>query len=148
MKVVLRKDVPTLGKAGDVKEVADGYGRNFLIPRGLAAPATKTALENVASHQAALLRQTARREADHQALAKQLEERPATVRARTGDQGRLYGSVTSGDIADVLTRMTRQPVDKRWVEMDDPIRTLGDHKVKVRIAHGVLADVTVRVEAE
>src|SRR5215211_601921 len=98
MKVVLRKDVPNLGSAGDVTDVADGYGRNFLIPRRLAAVAPKSAAQNVEAHKDAESRQTARQAAEHEAFAQQLNQTQITVHAHAGEQGRLYGSVTSADI--------------------------------------------------
>src|SRR5579871_541728 len=113
MKVVLRKDVPSLGKAGDIKEVADGYARNYLIPRALAAPATRTAVANVSAHHAAEARQQERLEAEHRALAARIDATPLTIQARTGEQGRLYGSITGADVADALSKSLRQPIDKR-----------------------------------
>ena len=148
MKVVLRKDVPTLGKAGEVHDVADGYGRNFLIPRGLAAPASKTAVENVQAHKAATARQRSRIEAESRALAQRITNEKLTVRARTGEQGRLYGSVTAADISEALSRSLDQPIDKHDVAMDEPIRTLGEHKVRVHVAPSVSANLTVVVEPE
>jgi len=148
MKVVLRKDVPTLGKAGEIKEVADGYARNFLIPRSLAALATKTEMENVAAHNAAAARTLARTDAENRALATQIEGTPLTIQARTGEQGRLYGSITSGDIAEALGKALSRPIDKREIELDEPLRQLGVHKAKVHVARGITATLTVTVEAE
>jgi len=145
MKVVLRKDVPSLGRAGEVKEVADGYGRNFLIPRGLAAVASKTAVENVEAHKAAESRQQARVSAERQAFAEQLNKLQLTVQAHAGEQGRLYGSVTSADIAEQLTRTVGQTVDKRDIDLEEPIRTIGVHKVKVHVAPRLTASLNVEV---
>jgi large subunit ribosomal protein L9 len=145
MKVVLRKDVPSLGRAGEVKEVADGYGRNYLIPRGLAAVASKTAVQNVEAHKASESRNQARLAAEHQAFAKQLNETQLTVHTHAGEQGRLYGSVTSADIAEELSRTVGQPVDKRDIEIADPIRTAGSHKVKVHVAPQLVATLSVEV---
>jgi len=145
MKVVLRKDVPNLGRAGDVKEVADGYGRNFLIPRGMAAVASKTAVENVEAHKAAESRQQARVSAERQAFAQQLNETQITVHAHAGEQGRLYGSVTSADIAEELSRAVGQTVEKRDIELDEPIRATGVHKVKIKVAPRLTASLSVEV---
>jgi large subunit ribosomal protein L9 len=145
MKVVLRKDVPSLGRAGEVKEVADGYGRNYLIPRGLAAIASKTAVQNVEAHKAAESRQSARVAAEHEAFAKQLNETQLTVHAHAGEQGRLYGSVTSADIAQELSRTVGHTVDKRDIDLDEPLRTVGSHKVKVHVAPRLTATLTVEV---
>lgn len=148
MKVVLRKDVPTLGKAGDVKEVADGYGRNYLIPRGLAAPATRTAVQNVDAQRAAEARHRVRLDAEEQALAKRIEETQLVIRARTGEGGRLYGSVTSADIAEALSSALEKPIDKRHVELADAIRHLGAHSARVHLAPRVTVTLSIQVEPE
>lgn len=148
MKVVLKKDVPTLGKAGEVKDVADGYGRNYLIPRGLASAASKTAVTNVEAHKAASAKQSAKAIAENQALAQRISERPLILKARTGEQGRLYGSVTSADIADALSRAVDRTIDKRDVEIEEPIRHLGPHTARVHVAPQISASLTVVVQAE
>ena len=148
MKVVLQRDVPTLGKAGDVKEVADGYGRNFLIPRGLAAPASKTAMENVEAHKVAEARRRERLDEEAQALAKRIEETPIVLRARTGEGGRLYGSVTSSDIAEALSTEMGTTIDKRNVDLPEPIRHLGAHTARIHIGPRVTVPLSVQVEPE
>jgi large subunit ribosomal protein L9 len=148
MRVVLRKDVAALGKAGEVKEVADGYGRNYLIPRGLAAPATRTELQNVDAQKAAEARLRTRLDAEKQALAKRIEETPLVMRARTGEGGRLYGSVTSADIAEALSQALETPIDKRNVELAEAIRHLGTHSARVHVAPRVTVTLAVQVEPE
>ena len=148
MKVVLRKDVPTLGRAGEIKDVADGYGRNYLIPRGLAAPATKTAMANVQSHQAAEGRRRARTDAENKELAERIGTEPVAVKAKVGEQGRLYGSVTTADIATALTRAVGHAFDKRDIDIPEPIRTLGDHTVRVHVAPKLIATLTITVQSE
>ena len=148
MKVVLRRDVPTLGKAGDVKEVADGYGRNYLIPRGLAAPASRTAMENVEAHKTAEARRRERLDEEAQALAKRIEETAVVIRARTGEGGRLYGSVTSSDIAEALSSEMGTTIDKRNVDLPEPIRHLGTHTARIHVAPRVSVPVNVQVEPE
>lgn len=148
MKVVLRRDVPTLGKAGEVKEVADGYGRNFLIPRGLAAPASRTAMENVAAHKAAEVRHRDRLDEEAQTLAKRIEETPVVIHAKTGEGGRLYGSVTSADIAEALSAEMGTSIDKRNVDLAEPIRHLGTHTARVHVAPRVTVPLNVQVEPE
>jgi large subunit ribosomal protein L9 len=149
MKVVLRKDVPTLGKAGELKEVADGYGANYLIPRGLASPASKTAVRNVEAKQAASARRQTRETEEHRELADRIGATSVTVKARTGEQGRLYGSVTSADIAEALAKaLGNSELDKRTIDLDEPIRHLGEYKVKVHVAPQLTATLTVVVEAD
>ena len=148
VKVVLRKDIPTLGRAGDVKEVADGYGRNFLIPQKLAAVATRSELSNVQSHKAAQARYYAKMESEHQALAARITETSLTVGAKAGEGGRLYGSVTSADVAVALSKAIGQTVDKRDVDIDEHIRSVGDHTAKIHIAPQITATLKFTVEAE
>src|SRR5687767_3567290 len=138
MKVILSKDVPGTGKAGEVKDVADGYARNYLIPRKLAIPATNNALQNVEAKKASE-QKTAAEEAAARALADRLTSAPVVLTAKVGDQGRLYGSITSGDIAEQLSAHLGQQIDKRRIELDDPIRQLGTHEVTIRLHRAVSA---------
>jgi large subunit ribosomal protein L9 len=148
MKVVLKKDVPTLGRSGEVKEVADGYARNFLIPKKLAAVATRTEIANVEAQRSSTARSAARTDAENRELAERMQANPVTVRAKTGEGGRLYGSITGADVAEALTKSLGRDIDKRTVEIDEHIRSLGEHQAKVHIAHGITATVKVNVEAE
>ncbi|MCC6174321.1 MAG: 50S ribosomal protein L9 [Chloroflexi bacterium] len=147
MKVILSKDVQGTGKAGDVVDVADGYARNFLIPRKLAIPATTSALQNVEQRKTAEAKRAANEEATARALAERLTSAPVVLTAKVGDQGRLYGSITSADIAEQLTAKLGQPIDKRRIELEDPIRTLGAHDVTIRLHRNVTAAVKVDVQA-
>jgi large subunit ribosomal protein L9 len=148
MRVVLSKDVQGLGSAGQVKEVSDGYARNYLLPRGLAVAATTSALEQVKAREGAEARRAARQETDAQQLAARLQAQPILIRAKAGEQHRLYGSVTAADIADALSAALGQPFDKRKVELEDPIRALGTYQVPVRVARSVVATVSVDVQPE
>jgi large subunit ribosomal protein L9 len=148
MQVVLKKDVPNLGKAGELKEVADGYGANYLIPRGLAARASKTAVRNVEAQQAAQARRQTRLDEENRELADRIGKTPVTIKARTGEQGRLYGSVTSADVADALVKTLGTELDKRSIDLEEPLRTLGEHKVRVHVAPHITATLTVVVEPE
>src|SRR5437764_5587947 len=113
MKIVLREDVKGLGAAGDVKDVADGYARNYLIPRRLAAPATAGALKNVEAQRASAAKRQAQVEAEARALAGRLNNTTLTLKARVGGQERLYGSITAGDVATALSRELGAPFDRR-----------------------------------
>jgi large subunit ribosomal protein L9 len=148
MKIVLREDVRGLGVAGDVKDVADGYARNFLIPRRLAAPATEGALKNVEAQRAAAAKRQAQLDAEARALAARLSNTTVTLKARVGGQDRLYGSITTADIATALSRELGTTIDRRKLVLEEPIRELGTHTVPVHLAHEVTASLTVRVEAE
>jgi len=147
MKVILMTDVPALGHRGETRDVANGYARNFLIPRKLAVPATPANLKNV-EH---LKRQRVREE--HRALemakvtATRIEALTLAVTARASDDGRLYGSVSAQDVVEFLDRH-QVPVEKRRVQLEDPIKALGDYKVPVRLHGDVTATLTVSVTAE
>jgi large subunit ribosomal protein L9 len=148
MKIVLREDVKGLGSVGDVKDVADGYARNFLIPRRLATPATPGALKTVEAQRAAYARRQAQVEAEARALAARLGDTTLTLRARVGSQERLYGSITAADIATALGQELGRPFDRRRLVLEEPIRELGTHSVPVHLGRDVTATITVRVEAE
>lgn len=146
MKVILSKDVSGTGKAGEVKEVADGYARNFLFPRKLAIPASGGAMKTVEAKKAAEQKKAAAEEAAARALADRLTSAPVVLTAKVGDQGRLYGSITSADIAEQLEAHIGQPLDKRKIELTDPIRHLGTFDVTIRLHRAVSATVKVDVQ--
>ena len=146
MKVVLTKDVKDIGSAGQVKDVSDGYARNYLIPRKLAIPATAAALKQVEAREQALAKREAREDEQARALAARLKDQPLRIFPKVGEQGRLYGSVTAGDLAEALEKHLGQSIDKRKIELHDPIRQLGEYKVPFRISRTVAVTLTVSVE--
>jgi large subunit ribosomal protein L9 len=147
MKVILREDVENLGKGGELVEVRPGYGRNFLIPRGLAVLANAKNVreldhqKKVAEAKAAKLKQSA------EAFAKRLAETPVTLKRKVGEQDKLYGSVTALDIAEALAARGVQ-LDRRAIDLSEPIKTVGDHEVPVKLHREVVGKVKVKVEAE
>jgi large subunit ribosomal protein L9 len=147
MKVILLKDVAGLGQTGDVKEVAEGYGRNYLLPQRLASAATPSALGNLKQHIAAERRKLEKIEAENQALAEQLEGITITFRARAGKGGRLYGSITSQDIAEAIREQNGISIDRRSIQLPEPLRALGTYEVQVRIATGKEPKLTIVVES-
>jgi len=148
MKIVLQEDVKGLGGPGDVKDVADGYARNFLLPRKLAIPATAGTLKNVEAQKAAAAKRQAQLQAEARALAAKLAATTVVLKARVGSQDRLYGSITAADIAAALGKELGQPFDRRKLQLDEPIRELGTHTIPTNLMRDVNATVTVRVEAE
>lgn len=147
MKVVLREDVDNLGRKGDLCDVADGYARNYLVPRGLALKATKGIVE-----QGAAMRRNrdAREVRDHAAaeeLAAQFAGVHLQVKARAGEGGKLFGSVTSSDLADALRAQTGLEVDRRTIDLPEPLKALGPAEVPVRLHTGVIATLNVEVVA-
>jgi large subunit ribosomal protein L9 len=146
MEVLLLKDVAQLGKAGDVKRVADGYARNFLLPRNLAVLATPGAIKQAKLHRQAEAQHKAKALSDAQALAQQLDGLTVTFKARAGESDRLYGSITNANIAEALEEQIAREVDRRKIELDEPLKELGTHAVTIRLAPGAEAKVTVVIE--
>jgi large subunit ribosomal protein L9 len=145
MKVIFLEDVPNVGNAGQIKEVADGYGRNYLIPRKLAAPARPQDIKDVEAQIKARARQAARTDAEMKALAEILEGKEITLKARAGAQERLYGSITAADISAGLETGLKATVDKRKIELAEPIHQLGTYDVPIRLGKDILATVKVTV---
>ena len=147
MKVLFRKEVPDVAKAGQVKEVADGYARNFLIPRGLAVAATNTALKEVAELQAAAARHAADEEKSARALKGRLEAQPIVVEAKAGAAGRLYGSLTTSDVVTAVQKQLGTSLDRRTLDITEPVRQVGSYHVSARLHRAVTATITVEVRA-
>jgi large subunit ribosomal protein L9 len=147
MRIVLRDDVENLGKKGDLVDVADGYARNYLVPRGLALKATTGNQKQAdAMRRNRVVRETRDREAA-QTLAAQFEGRTITIKARAGGEGRLFGSVTSVDIAEAVQKQTGAEIDRRKLALDEPLKELGGVDVQIRLHPDVVATVHVEVEA-
>ena len=145
MKVVLKKEVKGLGPAGMIADVADGYGRNFLLPQGLAEPATAGALVQAENRKAAEVRRDAKLVAEAKDLAARLESAPVVVRAKGGEHGKLFGAVTNVQIGDGIRTAFGIDIDRHKIALDEPIKSAGDHVCAVRLAPSVTAKVTVRV---
>jgi len=146
MRVIFLEDVPNVARAGDIKEVASGYGRNYLIPQKLARLATSPA-----TNLPEIQRQLATRNQSEEALVKlanQLEGREVTLKARVGAKDRLYGSITSADIAAELQESVGVAIDKRKIELAEPIRQLGSYEVVIRLAKDIVPTIKVTVTAE
>lgn len=148
MKVVFLEDVPNLAKAGEVKEVADGYGRNFLIPRRLATLASSEATSRAITQRQAQAKKQEQTEAELARMANQLEGKEITLTAKVGAKNRLYGRVTNADIATELERITGIAVDKRKIELNEPIRQLGSFDVAIKLAKEVIPKIRVTVLEE
>ena len=148
MKVILLRDVPNVGKAGTIQSVSDGFARNYLIPQRLAEPATP---DRVAVAQARLAAQRRRIERAEQALrdlAQHLEGFRVVIPARVGESGRLYGSITGRDIAERLSQLVGHEIDRRAVELEEPIRSLGEHRVPIHLVGSLRPTVIVEVVPE
>jgi large subunit ribosomal protein L9 len=148
MKVLLTETVDNLGSAGEVKKVADGYARNFLIPKGLAVAATEGALKQAELRRQDEARRQQRMKMEAESLAKTLSQVTLTFQAKAGEKDKLYGSITNADIAEALERETGQPIDKRKVELEEPIRELGSYYVPIKLLPDFAPRITVIVERE
>ena len=146
MKIVLKQDVKSIGKKDGVYEVSDGYARNFLFPRGLAVQASASAVNEVQTKAAAKPHHAAEELAAAPALAKKLEGKPVALKAKAGQGGRLFGSVTAKDIAEGLSKLVGEPVDKRKVVLDTDIKSFGTYEVELRVYPQVVAKLKVKVE--
>ncbi len=146
MRVILQKPVDKLGVPGDVLEVADGYARNYLMPRGLAVRATKGGVKHVESLKRAhrVRVDTARAEAE--AVAQKLTATPIKVRAHAGEEGKLFGSVTASDVAEEIERQSGVKVDRHDVHLEEPIRSVGVHEVRVHLFAEVDPVLSIEVE--
>lgn len=145
MKVILLRDVPELGKAGTIQVVADGFARNYLFPKRLAEPATPDRLAVAQARLAAQQRKLAQAEQAMRELAQRLDGMRLVIPARVGESGRLYGSITSREIAERLSATLGQDIDRRSIELEEPIRTLGEHRVTIHLVGQLRPTVLVEV---
>lgn len=145
MKVILLEDVKKLGKKGDLIEVADGYARNYLLPRNLAREATEGGIKQLKQEKAALENKKRKERQQAQALAAKLSEMTVTLKAKSGEQGKLFGSVTSKDISEALKEQHDIEVDRRKIELQEPIKSLGNYEVDIKLAPGIDAKLKVKI---
>ena len=145
MRIILQKEVEKLGQAGDIVQVADGYARNFLIPRGLATPATKGAVDHAERLRKGAEERERREKVDAETLGARISKTPIRISAQAGEDGRLFGSITGHHVADEVSRQLETPLDHRRVRLEEPIRSLGVHQVRVHLHPEVDASVTVDV---
>jgi large subunit ribosomal protein L9 len=147
MRVILLEPVPNQGEAGDIIDVAPGYARNYLFPRELAIAATPGAVKQVRMEQKAQARRDARMAKQAKELSQQIEELTLTFEAKAGPTGRLYGSVTTSDIADALAKEIDEKIDRRKIT-SDPLREIGEHTVPVQVSSDITAELHVVVYPE
>ncbi|AHF11159.1 MULTISPECIES: 50S ribosomal protein L9 [Dehalobacter] len=148
MKVILKEDVKALGKKGKVCEVSDGYARNFLIPRGLAVEATQGNVQDLVHKQK---QEELRKQKEKQAaldLSQRIENMDIIVKVKVGEKGRLFGSVTNKEIAEVLEKEYQLKLDKRKIEVKEPIKGLGEYQVTVKLHFEVTANLKIKIEAQ
>ena len=146
MRVILKREVSGLGRPGEVKDVADGYAQNFLLPKGLAIEATAGEMKHLARERQAEKLKKDRAHSDAEELAERLAAITLVFRLKAGEQGKTFGSVTNKDIAEALKREHKVDIDRAKILLLDPVRTLGTHGVEIRLLPDVRAKVTVAVE--
>ncbi|MFW6082679.1 MAG: 50S ribosomal protein L9 [Chloroflexota bacterium] len=148
MKIILTQDMPNLGQAGDVEEVADGYARNYLIPQGMAVKATPGALKDFEYRREVQAGKHERMKKRAEALARRLTAQTLTFEVKTGETGQLYGSITNADIAEALEEAVGEEIDRRNIPLSEPIRSVGEHFVPVRLMEDVEPQIKVVVKPE
>lgn len=148
MKVILLQEVKNLGREGDVKEVSDGYARNYLIPRGLAVEATSAKLKELRERSERRDRKLEREEEKAKNIKERIDGQVLLLKVKAGEGGRLFGTVTAKDISDALHKEFAVTVDKKRIEIPDPIRHLGEYQVKIRLFSSISANVRVVLQAE
>src|SRR5512133_1363012 len=147
MKLILREDVENLGRGGELVEVKAGYGRNFLLPRGLAVLANPKNVRELDHQKSVAAAKAAKLRASAQAVAKRLADTPVTLKRKVGEQDKLYGSVTALDVAEALAARGLE-IDRRSIDLAEPIKTVGDFEVPVKLHSEVVGKAKVKVEAE
>ncbi len=147
MKVILREDVEKLGKAGEIVKVADGYGRNFLIPKQLAVPADVRNVRALEHDKRVIEARAKKARKAAESLAEKVAAVSLTLPARAGEEGKLFGAITSRDIALALEK-AGVPVDRKLVQLAEPIKQLGDYKVKVKLGAEIVPEISVSVVPE
>lgn len=148
VNLILLQDVKGVGKRGEVAKVADGYARNYLLPRGLAQEATAGRIKDVDRRKEAVAQKENRATAEARALAERLSGLTVHVTARSGEKGKLFGSVGNQDVAEVLQSEHGFVVDRKKISLKEPIRSLGEYMVTIRLHHAVSCDVKVEVVAQ
>jgi len=148
MKVILKQDVNKIGKKGELLEVADGYGRNYLIARGLAEEATEGRIRELQQMQMTQKIKGDKKLKIAEESKKKLGGKVVKIKVNTGEGGKLFGSVTNAQIADALTSQYGVPVDKKDLKMEDTVKQTGEYKFKVRLYTGVDAEMILKVESE
>jgi large subunit ribosomal protein L9 len=145
VKIILLQDVKKLGKRGDLVEVAEGYARNFLFPRKLAAEATQGSINQLEQEKSALKRKKAKELEAAKVLAKKLSNTQLTLSVKAGDQGKLFGSITNKDISEALEKQHQVTVDRRKIELGEPIKALGTYEVAIKLVPEVEAKLVIKV---
>ncbi len=147
MKVIFLKDAPGQGKKGEIKDVSPGYAQNFLIPKGFVQPATVELQAKIAKEKREAEIKRAKEVKKLEELKADMEKRVFTVKVKVGEKGQIYGSVHEKEIATAIASKLNHPLEKGQIEIARPIRGVGEHRVKVKLGHGIIAGAKIHVEA-
>lgn len=148
VKVILKQDVPSLGEVGEIKQVAPGYFRNFLLPRGLAVEASRAQLKALESNRSVLEAQASKNRDRATGQAEQISAVTLRIPVKLGEQGRIYGSVTNKDIAEALQSQAGITVDRHRIQLSEPLKALGVHSVPIKLESGIDAQANVELVSE
>ncbi len=148
MKIILLTDVKGVGKKGEVKEVSDGYARNYLIPRGLAVEATEGNLKHLMDEKKQHTEKEERIRKKSEELLKELKKKTWEISVKAGEKGKLFGSLTSGNIAELLQKSSGYEIDKRWIKLKKPIKELGEYEIDLKLPGGVKGKIAIRLVKE
>jgi|OM-RGC.v1.024309922 large subunit ribosomal protein L9 len=146
VKVILLKDVAKLGKKGEIKEVSDGYGRNYLIPRGLAVEATKSELSKLKNIEDQKKKKEERTKANSEELLRKIKQRHFRMKVKAGASGKLFGAVTSADIAELIAKELGTEFSKRYVDLKENIKNTGEYKVNLKLPGNVKGSIIIAIE--
>lgn len=148
MKVILLRDIKDLGKAGEIKELADGYARNYLIPRGMAVEATKEKLKETEEKNLKAQKTKQKEIAQAEDLREKLDGKTVNISVKTGGGEKLFGAVTTKEIAELLEKQLKIKIEKKKIEISEPIKHLGEYEIKIKLYPAVQAEVKLVVSAE
>lgn len=147
MKVILSQDVSNVGRKNDIKDVSDGFARNFLFPKNLAKPATESALKAVAGQKVLEERESSEEYQRYKSLVEKLKSLTLNFKVKMGEKGRAFGSVTAVKIRDALKKQGIE-VEKEWILLEEPIKTTGERKVKIKLPNELMGEVKILIEKE
>ena len=148
MKVILLKDVKNVGKKGEIKEVSDGYARNFLIPRGFAIEASKGNLKHLLYEKKQEKEKEERIKKRSEEILNKLSKRVWEIKVKAGSAGKLFGSLTSSSVAEILSKAIGEEINKRWIKVKKPIKEIGIYNIDVKLPGGVTGKIKVKIEGE
>lgn len=148
MKVIFIEDVLNVAEAGEIKNVAKGFARNYLFPKNFAVAATPSELQRLESRRKQIAKQKAQKEESASALAEKLNKLNLVIKVKAGEKGRIYGSVTNADIAKAIIDTSGHDIDKRIIDLTEPIRQLGNHQIPIKFTKNIVAKINVTIEQD